>query len=662
MRSIKTKLILYFSVLALIITVALGYVATDRARLALIENAEEALYMLAIDAAKITESRIETQFKTLELIAMLEEIQSMDWDTQQPVLQSQVGQTNFSDIAIVFPDGTARYSDGSTAQLGNRDYIQKALNGEINISDLIADGANNELAFMYAVPIKKEGKVVGALIGRRDADALYDIISDTGFGESGYAYMINSKGTVVAHPDKEMVINRWNPLEEVNNDVSLMSVAQHIERILQERRGVGSYFFRGKNLYDAFVPIEGTDWIVVVTASRSEVLSSIPDLQKDILKTNASFLIPCIAVAYFMGYSIANPIVKIAKYSGEIASLDITQDVDKKYFNKKDEIGKLAVAMQTITDSFRKIIGEIKNSAVQVSEAAESLSASTQQSAIAADEITKTVDQIAKSASDQAHSVLEGFSKAALLDRSIEKSYENLNNVNLASHKVKNIVEEGLQEIDSLLRVTEETNQISKEVSEGILRTFESSGKIGQASSVIAAIAEQTNLLALNASIEAARAGEVGRGFAVVANEIKKLAIQSSESTKEIDEIVKELQGNAQHTVKIMERVAEITKEQADSVIKNRNNYMAIAKAMEDTLKALDELNTSGSETVNIKNVIIDTLQNLAAIAEENSAATEEMSATLEEQTAFTEEIANASVKLSHLAQDLHSIVMRFKV
>ena len=140
------------------------------------------------------------------------------------------------------------------------------------------------------------------------------------------------------------------------------------------------------------------------------------------------------------------------------------------------------------------------------------------------------------------------------------------------------------------------------------------------------------------------------------------MAIQSSESTKEIDEIVKELQGNAQHTVKIMERVAEITKEQADSVIKNRNNYMAIAKAMEDTLKALDELNTSGSETVNIKNVIIDTLQNLAAIAEENSAATEEMSATLEEQTAFTEEIANASVKLSHLAQDLHSIVMRFKV
>jgi len=243
-----------------------------------------------------------------------------------------------------------------------------------------------------------------------------------------------------------------------------------------------------------------------------------------------------------------------------------------------------------------------------------------------------------------------------------KKNQEHLGNVNSASNKVRDVVEEGLKEIDNLLRVTEESNEVAKEISEGILKTHESSSKIGQASNVIASIAEQTNLLALNAAIEAARAGEMGRGFSIVAGEIKKLAEQSSKSTKEIDEIVKELQSNAQHAVKTMERVSEITKEQTDSVMKNKDKYILIEEAMESTLEVLEELNASGQEIENMKNVIIDTLQNLSAIAEENSAATEEISASIEEQTAFIEEIANASDRLSDLAQKLQAIIEKFKV
>ena len=147
-----------------------------------------------------------------------------------------------------------------------------------------------------------------------------------------------------------------------------------------------------------------------------------------------------------------------------------------------------------------------------------------------------------------------------------------------------------------------------------------------------------------------------------MAGEIKKLAEQSSKSTKEIDEIVKELQSNAQHAVKTMERVSEITKEQTDSVMKNKDKYILIEEAMESTLEVLEELNASGQEIENMKNVIIDTLQNLSAIAEENSAATEEISASIEEQTAFIEEIANASDRLSDLAQKLQAIIEKFKV
>lgn len=662
MKSIKTKLIIYFTVLIVLLAEVVGHVSVRIASKALTKNAEEALYSLAVDTAKLAKSRIETQIKTLEMIATIEDISSMNWDVQQPILQKQVPKTNFLDIGIVQPDGTVYYSDGTISQLGDREYVKKALNGEINVSDLILSRVTNELVFMYAVPIERDGEVVGVLVGRRNASALSNITSDVGFGESGYAYMINSKGTVVAHPDEERVLNQWNPIEEVKSDKTQESVALEFKKILQEKTGVSSYSFRGNDLYDAYVPVEGTDWTVVVTANKNEVLSSIPMFQKTIIIVVILTLLVGFATVYLLGSSITKPIIEAVKHSEKIASLDITHDIPKKYLEKKDETGKLSVAMQTITDSFRQIIGQINSSSEQVAAASEELTASIQQSASASEEVSKTVEQIANSASDQAQNIQGGSSKAVLLGMSIEKDQENLNDLNYASNKVKEVVEEGLVEIDNLSRITEESNDAIREIYEVILKTHDSSNKIGQASNVIASIAEQTNLLALNAAIEAARAGEAGKGFAVVADEVRKLAEQSSIFTKEIGKIVNELQNNVQNAVKTMDRVADITKEQADSVTNNKDKYMLIAQAMKDTLKVVEQLNASGQEMENLKNDIIATLENLSAIAEENSAATEQIAASMQEQTASIEEIENASEGLSSLAQNLQAIINKFKV
>lgn len=60
---------------------------------------------------------------------------------------------------------------------------------------------------MYAVPIKDNGAVLGVLLARRDGNALAEITSDMGYGETGYAYVINDKGIVVAHPNRDLVMD-----------------------------------------------------------------------------------------------------------------------------------------------------------------------------------------------------------------------------------------------------------------------------------------------------------------------------------------------------------------------------------------------------------------------------------------------------------------------
>lgn len=662
MKSIKTKLICYFSMLILVSTSVLGVVSIQRASKSITLEAEKGLKSMTQEAAKITESRIEIQKKTLEMIALRDDIKSMDWKIQQLILKGQVEKTNFLDLAVVDLDGIAYYSDGTTSKLGDRDYIKKALSGQINVSDLLISRVTNQPVMMYAAPIERDNKVVGALIGRRDANALSDITADVGYGNDGYAYMINDKGTIIAHPDKDKVLNQFNPILEVKNNDSLKLLSTVFEKILSEKTGISNYLYEGKNLYASYAPINGTNWTFVITANQKEVLSAVPVLQKIIILMVAIILLISIILAYFLGSSITRPTIEMIRYSEKISNLNISEDIPKVFMERKDETGTLARSMQVITDSLREIIQDISKSSEQVTAASEELTATSQQSATASEEISKTIEEISRGAYEQAQNTEEGSGKADLLGEAIEKDQGYMKDLNDASEKVSQAVQNGLVDIDNLLSITEDSNGAINTIHDVILKTNISADNIGQASTVIASISEQTNLLALNAAIEAARAGEAGRGFSVVAEEIKKLAEQSSSSTKLIDNIVKELQNNARDVVKTVERVSEISKEQTNSVMSSKEKYMLISQCMKEAIIAVEQLNTSGKEMEIMKSEILNTLQSLSSIAEENSAATEQATASIEEQTASMEEIAKASEGLSELAQNLQSIITRFKI
>lgn len=662
LRGIKSTLVLCFSTLILVSSLVLGYTAVQKSSDVVQKEAEKTLTSLTEEAVKFTQSRIELQMRTLEMISLMEGMNSMDWNVQQSILKEQLKNTSFLDIAVVLPDGNAYYSDGTITQLGDMEYVTKALNGEKNVSDVLMNLATNDVVLMYAVPIVSDGEILGALVGIRDGDAVSEITDKVGFGESGYGYMINDSGTVVAHPDRNKVLNQFNPIEESKNDESLKSLSDMFKTAIKERTGISSHNYNSKDLYASYSPVRGTNWIFVITADKNEVLAAIPDLVNSLIKILIVTLAASIFLAAIIGNTIASPIVKVIGYSKKISDLDITEDVSKKYLKKKDETGDLAVAMQSIIESLRMIIKEISNTSEQLLASSEELSAASQQSATAAEQISQTVEEISNGAANQAQSTEEGSSKAFALGEIIENNQLHMKNMNDGSKKVAEVVEDGLNVIDNLYKITEESNTATNDIKEVVMKTNDSSARIGQASSVIAAIAQQTNLLALNAAIEAARAGNAGRGFAVVAEEIKNLAKKSSYSTKEIDEIVSELQSNSQNAVRTMERVTSITKEQTNSVIDSKDKYMLIAKAMKETSETIKQLNEAGTAMDGMKDQILTTMENLSAIAEENSAAVEEATASIEEQAASAAEIAGSSEGLSSLAQNLQDIIERFKV
>lgn len=662
MKSIKSKLVVYITVLTLLVAVSVAFIALRTANNAVVEEVETALEIQAQEAAKLTESRIETGVMALEMIAGRSDIISMDYDEQQPVLQRNLERTDFLAIAVVHPDGTAYYSDGTTAQLGDREYIRRAFDGEINVSDLIISRVTNQAVFMYAAPIENNGEIVGALIGRRDASALTRITDDLGFGDTGYAYMINNNGDIIAHRDREMVTNQWNPIKESESDESLSSLGDFLNTVILDEVGVSRYSFEDEILFSGYAPVSGTNWYMIINATEDEVLAALPRMQRGIAFTTLIILVISSIVCYLIGNSIVNPISLAIKQADKIANLNITDDVPDAYINRKDEIGSLSKAFQTIIDSLREFINQVGGISEQVASSSEELTAISNQSATAADEVAKSIEEIAKGANEQAKDTENGVSKAAELSSIIEEDLEDMKKVERAIEELIVIKNEGTQAIGELITSTKDSDQSVKIIYESTLETNESAEKIGEASKLIEQIAEQTNLLALNAAIESARAGEAGKGFAVVAEEIRILAEQSANSAKEIDNMLKKLQDNSKNAVNVMQNVLNIIKEQVTRVEVTGSKFESMADHVGEVKTTIDKSMGSVGTMDSLKHELGYIMENLSAIAEENAAGTEQASASVEEQTASIEEIASSSEVLAKLADDMQKSIAKFKL
>ncbi len=663
MKSIKNRLITLFGSMFLIGFLVFGFIAVYIAGNALEEEATDALTLITEEASEVVEARVETQIRTLEMIAGRRGIQGMRFFEQRGILNNELENTAFLDLGVADLEGNLDLVSGRSVNISGEDYFQLALDSNHSqVSDVYLNDSTSNPELAYIVPIERNGNTVGFLVGRRNGFGLSNITDEIRYGEEGYAYVINQQGTTVAHRNREFITTGFNPIEGAAEDPSLEPVAEVLRQALEERTGIGQYDYQGDSLFAAFNPIEGTQWTLVVTANSNEVLSGVATMRNALIPVTAILLVVAATATYIIGSNIAKPLTAIKEEALRLSDLDLTQDVDSKIRERRDEVGILGTAFQEILNNLREVLASVQDSSEKVSASSEELTATSQQSATAADEVARTVEEIAKSAADQAQSAEEGSEKGLQLGNSIDENQNHIKALNQANETVNRAVREGLSEIDTLTEISQESHEKTKEVQNGIENTNLSAEKIGQASNVIASISEQTNLLALNAAIEAARAGEAGKGFAVVAEEIRKLAEESASSTQTIDTVVQELQGNSQQAVYTMNSVATILEQQRDKVLDTKEKYNTIAEATRASDEGLEKLNLSGVDMEAMKTEILDALQNLSAIAEENSAGTEEMSASVEEQASSAEELSSASEGLSTLAEELHQVLKRFKI
>lgn len=614
---IRGKLLIMQLVILVFIGGLLGGFSVYYSTKAVTEQLEQGINDKVIDNKKYIEERFNRSFAELAGITSHDVIRSMDIDKQKEYLRGELEDLDYLTLAIITPDGTAHYLDDSTLFLGDRDYFIEAMEGNPSMSEIIVSRATNEPVMMLSSPIFNNDEVVGVLIARIDGFYLSDIIEEIQFGDTGYAFILNSEGTFLGHGNRDLVLNEINYIneaKEAKDDKDLKTNAETVSHIVSNERGVFDYTYEGIQRYVAFDTLDN-GWKLAVGAYADEAKSGIVSLQKLLFALIIFFILAGGVMSYIFASSISKPIHLITKSGEKIGEGDFTAEIPGNLLKRNDEVGELANTFQIINENMRIMLNQVTTSVREVENAVVNMSNRTEDTIKVVDESSDLIEEVTESSKMQLVAAEESANAMQEMAIGTQRVADIATGVTEASSDIQqrtdlgeDLLNQSVSQMINIQKGTEETSAVMEELKV-------TSTEITQITQMISDIAEQTNLLSLNASIEAARAGEVGLGFAVVAEEIRKLSEQTGMSITEINQLINDIQKDIDLAVDSAARGNK-------NVSEGLNIMTTLSDDFQGIFKALDGIH--------------EQMEDLSALAEEMSAGTEEVSASVEEMTATT--------------------------
>lgn len=420
--------------------------------------------------------------------------------------------------------------------------------------------------------------------------------------------------------------------------------------------------------YGYYIPVyqKGTDTnpigMIFVGTNKKAKDDAINGIIWTIVLSVVLIMVVCIAIAIIFSMSITKPIKKGIGAVQRVAEGELGHPIDEALLGRKDEVGDLVNAIDTLQKTLQNIIRRIAQSTENLTLAANELGITAKETNFTMKQVEDAVSSITDNISEQARSTKSTTENIMLMGEQIGITSREVDLLNQNADIMRKSSEQATLTIQQLRLINEEVEKSIATITRQTNLTNESAQKIQAATGLISSIAEETNLLSLNASIEAARAGESGRGFAVVAAQIQKLAEQSNESSRRIEEITNALISNSDEAVEIMSRVHDIIDSQSQNMIETEKIVAEVMDGIGTSLEKIEQIETTTVQLEGSRNRIVDAVEDLSEIAEQNAANTQETCAQTIEVSNTFEQIEDSATQLKQIADELSDIMRHFRL
>jgi len=517
--------------------------------------------------------------------------------------QSENRNPDFEYVMIVGKDGISYNDNGSRTDINGRSYYQAILQEkrERFVDDPVVSRTTGENVIHICRPIKYKEQVVALVAGVVNLKKITGIINQIKIGEAGYAWMLASDGTVIAHRNKDFVMNKNFVTDLAASNEDFAAVAKNVADGKSGEEWVKG-LDGGKDLI-SYIAITGTPWGLAISVPERQINKLVGIISNSMLVLSIiTVLLSLIVGLLFIRRSI-KPLNEVEKSITGIASgnADLTQRIK---LSSRDEIGRVVEGFNKFAEKLQTIISDIKLSNSELNISGDEMEASSHDTATAITQIIANIENMKNRITQQSASVEETAGAVHQIAANIESLEDMISSQAAGVTQASAAVEEMIANISSVnqsvdkmassfqdLRTDAHTGiEKQNDVNAQILEIESQSKMLQEANNVISSIASQTNLLAMNAAIEAAHAGDAGKGFSVVADEIRKLSETSTKQSKTIGEQLK----------KIKEAISRVVAASGES----SSAFQSVSQEIDDTdqlvmqIKAAMEEQTAGSQQI----------------------------------------------------------------
>jgi hypothetical protein len=241
------------------------------------------LRLLLNSFAALGEAHVESVVRGLELISVTEEARSGEWEKMRG-LMAEFGRSGVKASAVwfVLPDGSYyTVEKGLTGlKLSDRPYFPRLMAGEEITGNLVLSKSTGKRTAIVAVPIKRDGKIIGALGTSLSVDDTSRMIDEKmGLPKNMIFYALDKEGRTSLHRVSALLF-------AYPSDMGSKGLAETVKKMLAEPEGTVTYDFYGERRV-VFKKAPLTGWVFaigVVTGKAGQPVAEVPPILNDIGK------------------------------------------------------------------------------------------------------------------------------------------------------------------------------------------------------------------------------------------------------------------------------------------------------------------------------------------------------------------------------------------